>query len=345
MLECSETTTTAAALVLCLASVVIVVFGTRLARVADELSDLTGLGEAVFGAILLGGATSSPGILASVTAAAEGYPALATSNAIGGIAAQTAFLAIADLTYRRANLEHASASLENLVQGVLLVGLLAGVAAAATGPVIEIGAVHPATVLLLVGYVLGQRLAARTGRAPLWVPWQTPDTSPDVPDTQTLRYGSLGRSWTAFVLLGGVVGVAGYFVAQSGIVIARRTGLSETIVGTLFTAVSTSLPELVTCVAAVRRGAPTLAVAGIIGGNTFDVLFIAVSDLAYRPGSIYHAIGSEQLFLIAMAAVSTSVLVLGMLHRERRGIANIGFESLLVLVLYGVTILALFLLS
>lgn len=39
--------------------------------------------------------------------------------------------------------------------------------------------------------------------------------------------------------------------------------------------------------AAVRRGALTLAVGDILGGNCFDVLFISGSDVAYREGSIY----------------------------------------------------------
>jgi cation:H+ antiporter len=54
------------------------------------------------------------------------------------------------------------------------------------------------------------------------------------------------------------------------------------VVGGLFTAVSTSLPELVTSVAAVQQGALTLAVGGIIGGNSFDVMFVAFADIAYR---------------------------------------------------------------
>ena len=39
---------------------------------------------------------------------------LAMSNAVGGIAVQTLFLAIADVAYRRANLEHAAASLHGV---------------------------------------------------------------------------------------------------------------------------------------------------------------------------------------------------------------------------------------
>ena len=78
----------------------------------------------------------------------------------------------------------------------------------------------------------------------------------------------------------------------------------------------------------------TLAVGGIIGGNAFDTIFIAFSDIAYRGGSIYHAISDRQVYLISLTILMTGILLLGLLRREKRGIANIGFESFLVVVLY-----------
>jgi cation:H+ antiporter len=138
----------------------------------------------------------------------------------------------------------------------------------------------------------------------------------------------------AFAGLAAVVALAGYGVAASGLAISRQTGLSQTVVGALLTATATSLPELVTAVAAVRQGALTLAVAGIIGGNSFDVLLVAMSDLAYGPGSIYHAMSGRETFIIALTLLMTAVLLLGLVKRERHGIANIGFESLLVLAIY-----------
>lgn len=70
-----------------IAVLVIALTGTRMARLADQLADATGLGEAVVGALFLGGSTSLAGIVTSVTAAAQGHPELAVSNALGGIAA------------------------------------------------------------------------------------------------------------------------------------------------------------------------------------------------------------------------------------------------------------------
>jgi cation:H+ antiporter len=82
----------------------------------------------------------------------------------------------------------------------------------------------------------------------------------------------------------------------------------------------------------------TLAVADIIGGNTFDVLFVAAADVAYRDGSIYHAAGSSAIFLTALTVLLTATLAAGMLGRERR---HIGFEGVGILLFYGLGVVSL----
>ena len=120
----SDMSLTAAFALFSACAAIIGIVGTRLARIVDDLADRTGLGEAIAGAVLLGMATSLSGIVVSVSSAWTGKPELAMSNALGGIAVQTLFLTIADMAYRRANLEHAAASLGNLIQGALLLCLL-----------------------------------------------------------------------------------------------------------------------------------------------------------------------------------------------------------------------------
>lgn len=320
-------------LVFIAAAALIAFVGTRMSKVADRLADKTGLGEALMGAVFLGGTTSLSGIVTSVTAAAGGHAELAVSNAVGGIAAQTVFLAVADLFYKKSNLEHAAASIANLVQGTLLLSLLSIPILAFSGPPISFWGIHPATWVLIAAYFAGLRLVSQSQTDNMWQPRQTDQTAVDEPDN-AVQSRSLRRMWIKFLAYAAAIAVAGYFIAQSGVVIAAKTGLSESVVGTLLTAVSTSLPELVTTIAAVRQGALTLAVGGIIGGNCFDLLLIAFSDMAYRDGSIYEAITYRQVFLMALTGLMTGILLLGLLKRERHGIGNIGFESFLILLLY-----------
>lgn len=320
-----------------LAGLVIAVAGTRLSGLADDLADRTGAGEALVGALLLGGTTSLPGIVTSVTAAWDGYAELAISNAIGGIAAQTAFLAIADTVYRRANLEHAAASLSNLVQGTLLICMLSLPLVASTAPDVVLAGVSLFSPLLLVGYVCGLLLARQVRDEPMWTPHRTRETQVEAEETAPPG-GSMARLAGTFAGLALLTGLAGYGLTRCAVGISQQTGLSQTATGGLLTAVVTSLPELVTSIAAVRRGALTLAVGGIIGGNAFDVLFLAFADVAYRQGSLYEAFTPAHLFVIAVAILMTGVLVMGLLTRERHGPAGIGFESLLILIFYAAAV-------
>jgi cation:H+ antiporter len=316
-----------------IATAFIVVAGTMLTRTADQLADATGLGEALLGAIFLGGVTSISGIIASVVAAYDGHAELSVSNAIGGIAAQTVFLSIADIAYHRTNLEHASVSLANIMQGIMLTALLALVIIGISMPEYTILNIHPLSIIILVVYVAGQKLIAKAKDEPMWTPRATSSTVKDIPEKKNMRL-SLGSLILKFIVLALIVAAAGYAVAKSGINIANNTGLSESFVGVLFTAVATSLTELIVSIAAVRQGALTLAVGNIIGGNTFDVLFVAFSDVAYTEGSILHAITNDQIFIISLTMVMVSILILGLLYRERRGFLRIGWESTLIILLY-----------
>jgi len=327
--------------VLAAGAVVITLVGTRLAFLADRLADRTGLGEAFVGAVFLGASTSLPGITASVTAAWDGLASLALSNALGGIAAQTAFLAVADIVYRKANLEHAAASLGNMMWGALLIALLSGVLVAMGSPDFSLLGVHPVTPILLAFYAVGARLVAQAREHPMWRPRITRATRLDRPEPSAPGEGSLARLWLLFAASAAIVCLAGWGVTQAGEHLVLRTGLSESLVGGVLVAVVTSLPELVTSVAAVRQGALTLAVGGVLGGNAFDTLFAALADVAYREGSIYHAASPRESALAAFTVLMGAVLLLGLLHRQRTGPGRIGWESVLVLAIYLVALLIL----
>lgn len=139
-----------------------------------------------------------------------------------------------------------------------------------------------------------------------------------------------------------IVALAGWTLAQLAIPFGEKTGLSHGIVGGVFTAISTSIPELVVAITAVRIGALNLAVGDIIGGNAFDTLFIAASDIAYREGPIYADISSSKQFWLSNSMLMTCVLLMGLIYRQRHGPGNIGLESVVLLVLYfrGLVILS-----
>lgn len=305
----------------------------RLSMLGDLLADRLGWGEALFGAILFGAVTSLSGIVMTATSAVENHPGLAYSNAVGGIAAQTVALVVADLFYRRANLEHAAASLPNIFFGALLICLLSLAVALSFTPDVTLWSIHPGSFLLVTAYLYGMKLARELRSTPPWFPRKTRETREDVPDEQGSRR-STTRLLLDFGLMGVLVSASGWAIAQAAESVVVHTRLSDTLVGALLMGITNALPETVTSIAAVRRGALTLAMAGVLGGNAFDVLNLVVGDVAFRQGSLYHAARPEQLLLSVVGILMTAIVIAGLLRRQRQGPGNIGFESVLLLSVY-----------
>lgn len=318
---------------------IVVIVSIRATALADIIADRTGFGEAMAGAIILGGATSLAGIVVSIDGAASGDAAFAFSNAVGGIAAQTLFLAIADMLHKGVNLEHAAAEPANLFQAVVLIVLLALPIAAMAGPDVSLFQVHPVSVILVIAYIWGMKSAQKMRDNPLWEPVETRATRRDEPQSEKETQKSVTKPAMIFAGLVVIMGISGWIIAQVGGQLISRFGLASSLVGALITALVTSLPEFVTTLAAVRRGALQLAVGGIIGGNIFDTLFLTLSDVAYREGSLYHAVGLSDLYWLATGLLMTSILLAGLILRQREGPARIGFESVLMMVIYACAVL------
>lgn len=147
-------TTGVAAALFAVATVAVVVVAPRMARVSDELTSRTRLGAALFGAVFLGASTSLPGIVVTVSAAVGGRAELAAANALGGIVAQTMFLSLADVTYRKGAVQHEAVSQKSTAQLALVVALLALVVVALGSPTATVGP-HVTTPLLVAGYLGG----------------------------------------------------------------------------------------------------------------------------------------------------------------------------------------------
>ena len=192
------------------------------------------------------------------------------------------------------------------------------------------------TPLIVAAYLFGLYLVQRTQAKPMWFPRLTLQTVPDRP--QKHHHGRLTTVWLEFIGMAAVTGMAGWILMEAAKGIADQTGLSETLVGGLFTALATSTPELVTTIAAIRIGALTLAVSNIFGTNCFNMLVVAAADAGYTQGSIYHNMAPVQMTWGLVSILMTAILLLGLVRRETYGIGRIGFESALILGVYAVAL-------
>jgi cation:H+ antiporter len=315
------------------AALVLVAGGGPFTRLVDRLADRTGMGGTLAGIILIGAVTSLPGLITSLVGAAQGDAAFAMNNALGGIAVQTVFIALADLFYRRANLEHAAASLPNLLAPVGLCIMLSVVLVAGAGPPITVLGVHPASLLIVLCYWYWLRLSRKVRSAPMWLVKETGNTREDVPDPASFNNGeSLTSMWVKFAGLAAVVAATGFVVGEAGLSLVERTGMSSGLVGALVTGVVTSLPELVTVLYAVRIRALHLALGDIVGGNGFDVLFLSASDVVYREGAIYAAMDAKVFLFIGLGIGLNLLVAAGLIRRQESGI---GFEGIALFAFYA----------
>jgi cation:H+ antiporter len=126
--------------------------------------------------------------------------------------------------------------------------------------------------------------------------------------------------------------------------------LGATFVGAFFLAVATSLPEIVTSVAAVRLGNLDMALGNIFGSNMFNIFVIPLLkgvSLAHGESRLFAnaALDHTQNLLVGLMAIMLTAVALGGLvyKSERRLLQRFGLDSILIAVIYigGMTLLLL----
>lgn len=94
------------------------------------------------------------------------------------------------------------------------------------------------------------------------------------------------KLWYAiFQILIGIVALkfGGDFVVDNAVLIAEALGISEKLISLTIVAFGTSLPELITCISATRKGESDLAIGNIIGSQVFNILLIIGFSAAINP--------------------------------------------------------------
>lgn len=140
--------------------------------------------------------------------------------------------------------------------------------------------------------------------------------------------------WLLFVASAAVVVLAANKLAKYGDIIAVRTGLGGLLVGTIFLAGATSMPELMASISSFRIGAPELAAGNFFGSNMVNMALLAVVDLlnfqvpVLRTQAITHALTA------ALAAALTALASIFVLADLGIVIGWVGIESLILIALY-----------
>lgn len=148
------------------------------------------------------------------------------------------------------------------------------------------------------------------------------------PPKLSLRQALLGFGGAAAVIL-----ISAPIFAWGAKGIAEMTGLGNTFVGTWLVGLSTSLPELVASLAAVRMGAFDMAVGNLFGSNAFNMAIFFPLDLA-QSGSIFAAVDPSHVVSALFGVILMGLGLAAIAYRAKRRFAMLEPDSLLILVAY-----------
>jgi cation:H+ antiporter len=273
----------------------------------------------VVGAVVVGFGTSAPEMLVSGVAAWQGNAEVGVGNVVGsnvanltlvlGAAALIVPIGIAGATLRKET--------PLMVASVVLFAVLVQ------------GGITPIEAIVLLG-ALAATLAVilLTGGA---VP--DPELEREVAEFADRAHMPRMRTEVFRTIIGLAGTVLGAQMLVEGAVgIADAAGLSGGFVGFTLVAIGTSLPELVTAIAAARAGEPDLIVGNLLGSNIFNSL--AVGAVLVLAGT--NDLDAPKLLGVGTAAMVVVALGTWLLMITRRRITR--WEGALLLAAYGVSV-------
>ena len=256
----------------------------RLVHEAVLLSSRWGLSKAVIGATIVSIGTTTPEAAVSVLSAQQGEPGLALGNAVGSIICDTGLILglaalIAPLPFDR-RLASRLCNVQ-LGAGILLVAVCLPWSSPASA--FGAGGVLPQ----LAGVVFVVLLALYIWQSIRWAGSTSPDAETAVAADRADRAGT-GAFGTLLKLIGAiaVIVVSAQVLIPAVSIMAERIGVPKHIISATLVAFGTSVPELVTAIAAVRRRHGELVVGNVIGADILNVLFVAGVSASVTPGGL-----------------------------------------------------------
>jgi len=146
--------------------------------------------------------------------------------------------------------------------------------------------------------------------------------------------------WIEFIICAALIILAGSLLSKYGDVIAEKTGLGRAWIGAILIAGITSLPELASGVSAVAwLKVPNLAAGAVMGSCLFNLMLIAVMDLAYQPGRVLAKAQDVHILSGGLGVLLLGLVAMGVLLgpiMNGFGVLGFGFLSIVIAVVYAV---------
>ncbi|MAL98796.1 MAG: calcium/sodium antiporter [Alteromonadaceae bacterium] len=240
---------------------------------ASGTARYAGMPPLLIGMIIVGFGTSAPEMVISAFAASEGNPGIALGNAYGSnisnIALILGFTAVLSPIFMRNSAIRRELPLLTLATLVAGWQLWDG----------ELSRMDGIVLLLLFFVIMGYAVfkAMRGEAEPLG----------GEPDSEVLQHSmSLGRSLFWLVLGLVLLIISSRALVWGAVEVARALGVTDLVIGLTVVAIGTSLPELASSLAAVRKGEHDLAFGNILGSNIFNTLAVVGIAATIQPMSV-----------------------------------------------------------
>lgn len=289
---------------------------------AAATANYLGMPPLLIGMVIIGFGTSAPELFISALAASQGNPGLALGNAygsnianIGLILGLTAILSPIAVKASVLRKELPILAAITLLSGLLLIN----------GQISRLDAI---IMLVVFAAIMGWSIREGfKGRAEPII--GTTEESVDT-DQMTLKQALI---WLVIGLV--LLIVSSRALVWGAVEIATALGVSDLIIGLTVVAIGTSLPELASAFASIKKGEHDLALGNVIGSNLFNTL--AVVGLA----GVIHPLNVDPELLTrdwpVMAALTAALFVMGYGFKGKIGRINRVEGGLLLCVFIGYT--------
>ena len=317
---------------------VIVYSGTKLSRYGDVIAEKTGLGKVWIGMVLMASVTSLPELVTGISSVTyAGVPDIAVGDVLGSCVFNMLIIAILDAVYRIMPIS-AKAHQGNILSagfGIILLSMVA--ASLFLGKYISsIGWIGPYSLFFIIIYFVAVRLVYS---------YEKRQISALIKEKAIeLRYKDIPAK-TAVVnysINAAVVIIAATFLPKIGVGIAETTGLGQTFVGNIFIALSTSLPEVVVSMTAIKIDAIDLAIGNLFGSNIFNIFILAIDDIFFIKGPILSFANPNHIISALSAITMTTIAIIGLTYRASKKRLLLSWDSIGIIIIYILNIMMLY---
>jgi cation:H+ antiporter len=309
---------------------IIFVSGTYLSKYGDVIAEKTGLGRTWIGVILMASVTSLPELVTGISAAAIfDVPDIAAGDVLGSCMFNILILALLDFMNGAAPISARAHQGQVLTAafGILLLGLVnLAIFGAAYMP--SVGWVGAYSLLFAAVYLVAMRTVFFYEKKRIA---ELVEAVADEIRYEKISKAKAYRMYGVNALL--IIGAASY-LPRLGKSLAESTGLGQTFVGNILIAISTSLPEIVVSVAALKIGAVDMAFGNIFGSNLFNIAILAIDDVFYTKGPILSDISANHVVSSSAAIAMTAVAAITLTSRAGKKWLFFAWDSAAILAVY-----------